>query len=389
MIATCPYCQNGFYFSSDLAGKMVTCSRCNKQMRAPDRRSGSPPAEAPAPSSPASKEPTAIVVETRADFEERLKVEAEARNELEKKLKLEADARAKLEQAMKELTQAKAQAEQKIAPVEEQIRSETAAKARAEERLAAEMGARREAEERIKQEQQARAQAEERLRAEIEARVKAEAQAGTETALRAEVEAQLEAEKKAKAEMEEKVKAEMQLRARAEAQVKAESDARIRSQDQAETETMARNKLERELAATRSKLAAVMETAGGRQPVNIEKGLFRLAFVLSFAGAILAGLLALKAGYVINSHFDRPVMLPLATKPHYLPLNLIGISIGGYMTVWFGYLVARFILKGFRQNKPAVKPKKTAETPAPEPPPMLETEPQAGRMGLPGMWRST
>ena len=38
MIATCPHCEQAFYFQQQLSGKTVTCSRCGKTVVAPDGR---------------------------------------------------------------------------------------------------------------------------------------------------------------------------------------------------------------------------------------------------------------------------------------------------------------------------------------------------------------
>ena len=81
MIATCPYCQSGFYIASDLAGKVVACSKCKKQVRVPDRRG----AGAGLPQQADGGIPAAIPADTRVEVEERLKAETEGRFEAEKK----------------------------------------------------------------------------------------------------------------------------------------------------------------------------------------------------------------------------------------------------------------------------------------------------------------
>ena len=110
MIATCPHCQSGFYIASELAGAVVTCSKCKKQVRAPDRRN-----RAPGLSSETNDGiPVAMPAETRAEAEEHLKNETEARFELEKKIKDSLDATAKAEFQAKIDAQARQEAEERL-----------------------------------------------------------------------------------------------------------------------------------------------------------------------------------------------------------------------------------------------------------------------------------
>ncbi len=108
MIATCPHCQSGFYISSEMAGMVLNCSKCKKQVRAPDRRGCAP--------GPLSDDgiPAAILAETRAEAEEHLKNETEARFELEKKIKDALDARTKAELQAKIDSQARQEAEERL-----------------------------------------------------------------------------------------------------------------------------------------------------------------------------------------------------------------------------------------------------------------------------------
>jgi predicted Zn finger-like uncharacterized protein len=135
MIATCPHCQSGFYIASDLAGAVVKCSKCKKEVRAPDRRGC-----APGPlSQPNDGIPMAILAETRAEAEEHLKNETEARFELEKKIKEALEAKTKAELQAKTDAQAKQEAEERLkqeisarAAIEAKSSTETEARLKAE-----------------------------------------------------------------------------------------------------------------------------------------------------------------------------------------------------------------------------------------------------------------
>jgi len=105
MIATCPHCQSGFYIATDLAGKVVTCSKCKKQVRVPGRP-GFALSELPNDGIP-----VAFLAESRVEVEERLKNETEGRFETEKKLKEALEAQAKAEQQLQEEIKARAEAE--------------------------------------------------------------------------------------------------------------------------------------------------------------------------------------------------------------------------------------------------------------------------------------
>jgi hypothetical protein len=299
MIATCPHCQNGFYISPDLAGNIVTCSKCKKQVRAPDRRLRGDGA----PEVPNDGIPMAIVAETRAEAEERLKAEAEARFEVEKRLKEAIEA-----------------------------------KSRAEEQAKTDSQARAEAEERLKKEVQSRAAMEARLSAEMDARTKAESQA------------------------------------------KAEAIAKKKAQTQLQEEVEAREKAEQEAAAAKTRLKDAEIAAIAMSPINLDKGLVRLTFVLSFVCAGVAGLIAFRNGYIIWSHFDRPVRLPWFNGPVYLPIVLIAFCVGGFIAAWVAYLIATFVIKGFRW--PGVIKEKKHHRPGPQVEEVVSS-------GEGGMWRSS
>ncbi len=181
----------------------------------------------------------------KAEAEEkaRLEAEAKAKAEAEEKARLEAEARAKAEAEEKARLEAEARAK---AEAEEKARLEAEAKAKAEAeekaRLEAEARAKAEAEEkaRLEAEARAKAEAEEKARLEAEARAKAEAEekARLEAEARAKAEAEekarLEAEARAKAEAEEKARLEAEARAKAEAEEKARLEAEARAKAEAE-----------------------------------------------------------------------------------------------------------------------------------------------------------
>jgi hypothetical protein len=148
MIATCPNCEHGFFFASDLAGKVIKCSKCSKECRAPDRR-GETPADAPDDGIP-----VAILRETKAEVEEHLKTEREAKEEAEAKLQIATE---KIEQLQKSFDKQKAEFEERLrnatpsdgAPqsnLERQLRTQTDAKNQLEQQLRDEIRARAKAE---------------------------------------------------------------------------------------------------------------------------------------------------------------------------------------------------------------------------------------------------
>jgi predicted Zn finger-like uncharacterized protein len=255
MIVTCPHCQGGFYIASELAGKVIVCSKCKKQVRAPDRQAGGLSGQAN------DGIPTAILAETRVEVDERLKTEAEARAEMEKILKEALDARAKAE------TQAKVDSE-------------------------------------------ARQEAEERLRREV--------------------------------------------------QTLAAIEARLL------TETEAKEKTEQALAAARAMLCDAEVAELAKEPINFNKGLKRLTILLSFATAWIGGVIAHRNGYIIWSHFDRPVYLPGFAEPVYLPIVLIAFCAGGFAAAWVAYLVVIFVIKGFSGSSETKKNKQHLSEPAVE-----------------------
>jgi len=428
MIATCPHCQSGFYIIPDMAGQVMTCSKCKKQVRAPDRRGkGAPPL-------PDDGIPMANLAETRAETEERLKNETEARLEVEKKLNEETEARIKSEQLANELAEAKTQLEERLketteakaalierlnsaqdaqtddeksalikaeitarekaeeslraaaikhASLEEQLRIESQARTRAEDKLQFEAKAHAEDSERLKTESEARSLTEERLRTEIETRTRAEGEVAAEAKLRAEVERRVEELKKENAELDEKLRMEIQTRTKAEAQVKTETMSRSRVQSQMEADAAKFAKLEKELSAAHSRMLDTPRIRIGTDLTNFNKGLFRMSVVLSIAAGIFGGLFAYRNGYIINSHFDRPMALPFFSKSQLLPLNLIGIAIVSIALVWVGYFLIKFILKGFGGNV-TTKVEKLPKVETPEP---AQEEPVAA--GSSRIWRSS
>jgi phage shock protein PspC (stress-responsive transcriptional regulator) len=86
-----------------------------------------------------------------------------------------------------------------------------------------------------------------------------------------------------------------------------------------------------------------------REPFNLNKGLMRLTIILSFVTAWLGGWFAYNNGYVIWSRYDRPVRLPFFSESVMLPLVLIAFCVAGFVAAWLAYLIAIFIIKGFRR----------------------------------------
>jgi predicted Zn finger-like uncharacterized protein len=353
MIANCPHCQSGFYISSEMAGSVVKCSKCKKEVRAPDRRGC-----APGPLTvPSDGIPFAVLAETRAEAEEHLKNETEARFELEKKIKDALDARAKAEAQAKIDAQAKQEAE-------ERLQKEVSARAAIEAKFSTELDARKKAEESAIAEKQAREHLEEQLKAETEARLKSDVYSETlgmdlaevKTKLKEAEDTMAEAEKRALNEAEAKGKFEQLLQAETEAKIKAESQAKAEAlakkkyQSQAESEAAVRAKLEQEIEAIKTRFQDAKVAASSRKPVNITKGLLRLAFILSPLAAAAGGYIAYINGYIINSHYDRPMHLPMFRTSVYLPVNLIAISVGSYIAAWFLFLVLLFVIKGFSRS---------------------------------------
>ncbi len=366
MIATCPHCQNGFYISPDLAGNVVTCSKCKKQVRAPDRRLRGNSA----PEVPSDGIPMAIIAETRAEAEERLKTETEARAEAEKKLKEAIEAKSKAEEQAKIDSKARAEAQEQLkaevqsrSAMEARLSAETEAKTKAEEAVLAEKRAREELETRLKAEVEARSNvdtqtgAENRDLAELEAKLKDAVRAKDELELklkdddvnRVRAEARAESESQAKTQIEELLQAEVEARVKAESQAKAEAIAKKKAQTRLDEEVEAREKAEHEAVTAKTRLRDAEVAAIAMSPFNLEKGLMRLTFVLSFVFAGIAGLIAFRNGYIIWSHFDRPIRLPWSGEPMYLPIVLIAFCVGGFVAAWAAYLVAVFVIRGFRQ----------------------------------------
>ena len=383
MIATCPHCQSGFYLSPEAAGSVVKCSKCKKEVRAPDRRGCVP--------GPLSDDgiPAAILAETRAEAEEHLKNETEARFELEKKIKDSLDVRAKAELQAKLDAQARHDAE-------ERLKQEVSARAAIEAKFSTELDARRKAEESAMAEKQAKEHLEEKLKAETETRLKAELQLETFGPELVEVKAKLKEaedaltaaqtraikEAEAKGQLEQQLQAETDAKIKAESQAKAEALAKKKYQSQAESEAAVITKLEQELEAAKTKIQEAKVVASARKPINITKGLVRLTFLLSIVAAGAGGYIAYINGYIINCHYDRPVRLPWFKDLIYMPrvLAIVASCIGGFIAAWAMLLILLFVIKGFgRSNSAKIRT-------------ITRTEPIAEETYMAGegrMWRSS
>jgi hypothetical protein len=424
MIATCPHCKNGFYIVPDMAGEVITCSKCKKKVRAPDRRG---PSVSP-PKHPDDGIPSAILEETREEMEERLKNEEEARIEAEHKLSEIEEAKVKaeelskqqgekltqLEKELKELAEDKAslverlkkvgdaqtdnqktavieteiaarekaesvvrELEMKIAALEEEFKAAGAAKGQVEQQLADAEKQITEARQKYQQEAKAHQTTQTKLSAESQGK------AGVEVRLKAEIEKRTKAESELrnKAELAEKVERQRKTIEQLESQLKAETSARLRSQAQLEQEVEKRNKMQREVAMIQMRPEERKETRVVKKSRNYQKGLLRLVMVLSVMAAIGGGVFAYNNGYIINSHFDRPMLLPFFDKPQLVPINLILISLAAFTMVWVLYLPVGFVLKGFGSkagpSEKVVVKKLPVET-------QSELKPQFSH----GMWRS-
>jgi len=383
MIAICPHCQSGFYIASELAGAVVNCSKCKKQVRAPDRRGGA----SGLPSGSDDGIPVAIPAESRVEVEEHLKNETEARFELEKKIKDALDAKATAEFQVKIDAQAKQEAQ-------ERLKQEVSARATIEAKLLTEIDARRKAEESAMAEKQAKENFEEKLKTETEARLKADVQVEAMGRQLAEVKAKLtEAgdarketelcvikEAEAKGQLEQQLQIETESKIKAESQAEAEAIAKRKYQAMAESDAATIVKLEQELEAVKTRIPNAKVRAGERKPINITRGLVRLTFILSLVAAGIGGHIAYINGYVINSHYNRAVHLPMFKEAIYLPINLIAISIGSYIAAWVVFLILLFVIKGFCRSAPAkIRTITSLE-------PMVEKTYTAGECGT---WRSS
>jgi hypothetical protein len=425
MIATCPHCKNGFYIVPDMAGEVVTCSKCKKKVRAPDRRVKG----FAAPKQADDGIPVAAIEETREEMEERLKIEAEARMEAETKLaevegakvkaeelsRQQGEKLAQLEKELKELAGAKAslverlktvgeaqadgqksalieaeiaarekaeraarELESKIAALEEELKTRMTAKEQTEQQL-------RDAEKRVpeaeqKYQQEARAHQATQMKLSAESHTRA----GVEARLKAEIERRTKAENelKDKSELAEQIEKERQSISRLEAQLKAETGARLRSQAQLEQEVEKRNKMQKEVAMMQMQADEHKEMSVVEQPRDYQKGLLRIVMVLSVMAAIAGGVFAYNNGYIINSHYDRPMPVPFFEKPQLVPINLMLISLAAFVLVWAIYLPVKFVISGFN---PA--PKAAVKNPKKEAPP-VETQSEPQPQFAHGMWRN-
>ncbi len=184
----------------------------------------------------------------------------------------------------------------------------------------------------------------------------------------------------AKAEIEKLLQAELKARTKAESQLKTDASAKRKAKAQLEEEIEARENAEKIAAAAKTRLREAQAAAIFRKPVNLSRGLTRLTFVLSPVAAIITGMIAYNNGYVILSPFDRPVHLPFFDGLVYLPLMTIAFSLVGFAAAWAAYLVAIFIIKGFRQPSMIKSTQRQA--------PRSEAEPVAPA-GSHRMWRSS
>lgn len=411
MIATCPHCQSGFYISPDLAGNILNCSKCKKQVRAPDRRARGLTDQPP----PADGIPIAIVADTRAEIEERLKNEVETKHELEQRLQKELKTLSQLQEQLSKEIQAKNKAEavaqafaeklkannvdvseSEIASLkaneseiekklQEAIEAKTTAEAQAqaeiqartemESRLAIDTQARKKADESLTLEKQNRKELEARLKAETQARARAEALIGkedsglaqlqeklqeAETAL-SRTEIQAESATHAKAEIEKQLQEEKEERIKTDSQWKMEVMTKRKTQAQLDLESKAREKVEGELSQLKARLKEMEVAAAVKKPGGQGKRLFWLTFIFSIVLAGGAGYYAYINGYIINSHFDRPVHLPMFEKPVYLPVNLIAFCVCGFLAAWGIYLLQFIIGRG--SNKPRAAQKQYPQQP--------------------------
>ena len=215
-----------------------------------------------------------------------------------------------------------------------------------------------------KTESQDYAELEEKLKDAVRAKDELELKLKDADATKVRAEALAESESQTKANIEQLLQAEVEARVKAESQAKAEAIARKKAQTQLNDEVEAREKAEQETAAAKTRLRDAEVAAITMSPINLDRGLMRLAFVLSFIFAGVAGLIAYRNGYIIWSQFDRPVRLPLFSEPVYLPIVLIAFCVGGFAAAWVAYLVAIFVIKGFRQ--PSVIKEKKHRRPEPK-----------------------
>jgi hypothetical protein len=413
-----------------MAGEVVTCSKCKKKVRAPDRRVKG----FAAPKQTDDGIPVAAIEETRSEMEGRLKNEEEARIDAERKLieiegakaqaeelsRQQGEKLARLEKKLKELADAKSslverlkverlktvgeaqedgqksalieaeitarekaeraarKLESKIAALEEELKTQGIAKEQTEQQLRDAEKQVPEAEQKYQQEARAHQATQMKLSAESQAK------AGVEAQLKAEIERRTKAENelKDKNELAEQVGKQQESISRLEAQLKAETGARLRSQAQLEQEVEKRNKMQKEVAMMQMQADAHKEMRVTEKPRDYQKGLLRLVMVLSVMAAIAGGVFAYNNGYIINSHYDRPMPVPFFAKPQLVPINLMLISLAVFMSVWAIYLLVRFVVSGFN---PA--PKAAVKNPKKEAPP-IETQSELQPQFSHGMWRS-
>jgi DNA repair exonuclease SbcCD ATPase subunit len=185
MIGTCPHCQGGFYITPDLAGKIINCSKCKKQVRAPDRRSRGLSSDAP----PNDGIPIAIIAETKAETEERLKNETDAKNELEVRLKQEQERLVELQTQLTKETEARKIAELTAQNFAEKLKSKGVSVPESE--LASLKVKDTETEKKLKEAIEAKTKIESQIRTECQAKTEALEKLKQEIQLRTDLEAKL------------------------------------------------------------------------------------------------------------------------------------------------------------------------------------------------------
>jgi hypothetical protein len=162
--------------------------------------------------------------------------------------------------------------------------------------------------------------------------------------------------------IEKQLKDEKELKIRLESQWKAEIMAKRKTQTELDNEIKAKENAVAESVHLKTRIKELESTHSKRKSIDWKKGLKRLTILLSFVFAAGAGYFAYINGYVINSHFDRPVHLPFFPKAVYMPIDLIIITVSGFVAAWILYLIELIIIKGFHK-KPSVNKMQLATEP--------------------------
>jgi chemotaxis protein histidine kinase CheA len=404
-----------------MAGEVINCSKCKKKVRAPDRRVKS----ANAPPLPNDGIPIATMEETRAELEERLKLEEESRIEAERKLtdidgarikaeelsKQQGERLAQLEKEHKELTETKASLMERLKTVGDApgngqnsgvIEAEIAAREKAEKaardletKIAAldgelnnQKAAKEQAEKQAVDAQQ-KYQQEARAHQTTQSKLTAESQskAGIENQLKAEIERRTKAESelKTKAGIEERFENQLQEMNKLESQLKAETSARLRSQAQLEQEIEKRNRMQKEVSMMQIQTDTHKEVKFVEKPRDYHKGVLRLIMVLSVMAAIFGGVFEYYYGYanyILNRYFNDSALLLYVNRPHLVPINLVIFGVATFIFVWLLYLPVRFVIGGFSgESGPEVRKTKKEVS-------VVEEQSDARPQFLHGMWRS-